>query len=145
MVVVGAVELLLGVLLVLALLLGAVATRRLVLGRDGGAIDLSLQLRGATPGRGWVLGVGRFDGNELRWYRVFSLASGPRRTLCREELVVLGRRAPTGGETRSLLAGAVVMECRTDHGDVALAMDRDTVTGFLAWLESAPPGSPRRR
>ncbi len=142
---VRAVELLAGLLLVLVLLLGAVAVRRLVLGRGGGAIDLSMQLRGVTPGRGWVLGVGRFQGSELRWYRVFSLAGGPRRTLLRDELTVCTQRAPTQRETRSLQAGAVVMECQTDRGQVTLAMDRETVTGFLAWLESAPPGSLRRR
>ncbi len=140
-----AAELLGLVLLVLVMLLMAVAVRRLVLRRGGGAIELSLQLRGTTPGRGWVLGVGRFEGDELRWYRVFSLASRPRRTLRREELVVRGRRAPTGVEKLSLLAGAVVLECTADRGEVSLAMGESALTGFLAWLESAPPGSARRR
>ncbi len=139
-----AAELLGVILLVLVVLLAAVAVRRVVLRRGGGSIELALQLRGTRPGRGWVLGIGRFDRDELRWYRVFSLASGPRRTLRREELVVRGRRAPTGAETLSLLTGAVVMECTTVQGEVSLAMGESAVTGFLAWLESAPPGSSLR-
>jgi hypothetical protein len=38
----------------------------------------------------------------------------------------------------------VVVECRVTEGDgrVELAMSDGALTGFLAWLEAAPPGSP---
>ena len=124
-----------------ALPLAAVAVRRRLLQRQGGTIELSLRLRPASHGRGWVLGVGRFEADELRWYRVFSLAPGPRRILSRPDLQVVGRRQPAGGEALALLHGAVVMECASASGPVQIAMDGAAVTGFLAWLEARPPGA----
>jgi hypothetical protein len=104
-------------------------------------VALSLRLRPGAQGRGWVLGVGRFNGDALQWYRVFSLAMRPRRTLSRRDLVVLQRREPLGSERRSLLGGAVVLQCRNASGEVEIAMDRSATTGFLAWLEATPPGA----
>jgi hypothetical protein len=37
-------------------------------------------------------------------------------------------------------SGAVVLRCRTGVDELELAMRQDTLTGFLSWLESAPPG-----
>ena len=44
-------------------------------------------------------------------------------------------------------AGTVVIECLTEPKDtvpaprtVELAMSEEALTGFLAWLESSPPG-----
>ena len=128
------------VVLVVGSLLSLYARRR-VLTRGGGTVDLSLRLKRGTHGRGWVLGVGRFDGDSLEWYRVFSLAMRPRRTLSRRDLRVLTRRAPTGAERLALLSGAVVMECDSSRGPVELAMEPSAVTGFLAWLEATPPGA----
>ena len=119
----------------------ALAGRRRVLQRGGGTVDLSLRLNRGTHGRGWVLGVGRFEGDSLKWYRVFSLAMRPRRTLSRRDLRVLSRREPHGPEKLALLSGAVVMECRSSSGPVEIAMEPSAVTGFLAWLEARPPGA----
>jgi Protein of unknown function (DUF2550) len=62
---------------------------------------------------------------------------------------VLNRRQPTPDEAASLGEGAVVVECRIAEADgtvgdgtVELAMSDAALTGFLAWLEAAPPGSP---
>lgn len=115
--------------------------RRRVLQHGGGTVDLSFRLKRGTQGRGWVLGVGRFDGDALEWYRVFSLAMRPRRTLSRRDLTVLARREPSGPERLALLAGSVVMECRNASGQVEIAMEPSAVTGFLAWLEATPPGA----
>jgi hypothetical protein len=132
----------LGVLaLLIALPLFALAVRRRLLQRRGGTVDLSLRLKSGRHGRGWVLGVGRFEGDALEWYRVFSLAPRPRRTLTRRDLTVLAQREPRGPERLALLAGAVVMECRNSKGTVELAMEPSAVTGFLAWLEATPPGA----
>ena len=129
------------VLLLLVLPLVVLAARRRLLQRSGGAIELSLRLhRGRTPGC-WVLGVGRFEGDELRCYRMFSLAPGPRHTLSRRDLNVTRRRRPVGSEEQMLLGESVVMECVDAGGSVELAMDDRMVTGFLAWLESRPPGA----
>ncbi|MDT7546465.1 MAG: hypothetical protein QOE99_2575 [Actinomycetota bacterium] len=142
----------LGVALVAVLVLVVVAMatlslRRRVLARGGGTVELSLRLKDGADGRGWVLGVGRFDGDSLQWYRVFSLAMRPRRTLSRRDLSVLRRREPDSNERFALLSGAVVMECRSSAGTVDLAMVPSAVTGFLAWLEARPPGAtlPRHR
>ena len=136
-----AATLVVGGLLVLLLPLLSLAVRRRALQRGGGTVEVSLRLTARRPGAGWVLGVGRFAGDELQWYRVFSLAPRPRRTLSRRSLSVCRQRPPEGPERYALLDGAVVVECRSDGGPVVLAMDRSAVTGFLAWLESRPPGA----
>ena len=134
-------EIVLGVALLVVLALVAIGVRRRVLQRRYGTIDLSLRLARRGNGRGWVLGVGRFEGDDLQWYRVFSFAPRPRRTLSRRTLEIRGRRDPRGPETLALLAGAVVLECRAPEGPVELAMEAGAVTGFLAWLEARPPGA----
>lgn len=134
--------LIVAVLLIPGVLLLAVAVRRRLLQRSGGTIEVSLRLGRSGAGQGWANGVGYFaSGGELWWYRIFSLSPRPRRVLLRRELVVLGRRAPTGAERRALHGGAVVLECRAGQGEVELALDGPAVTGLLAWLESRPPGA----
>lgn len=129
------------VVILIALPIVAFAVRRAVLARGGGTVELSVRIRPAARGRGWALGVGRYSGDELQWFRVFSLAPRPRRTLSRRNLVVEGRRHPHGQEALALQAGAVVLRCRNPTGEVEVAMSEPAVTGFLSWLESAPPGS----
>ena len=120
----------------------AIVLRRQALHRAVGTIEVSMRLADAAVGRGWVHGVGRFGaGGTLRWYRIFSLSMRPRRVLLRRELVVLGRREPSHSERRALHAGAVVLECLVAGQSVELALDAAAVTGFLAWLESRPPGA----
>ena len=134
-------EIALGLPLLAVLLVVAVAVRRRGLQAAGGAVELSLRLKRPGHGRGWVNGVGRFVDDDLRWYRVFSLSLRPRRVLSRRTLEVVRRRPPSGAEHRALFEGAVVMECRVGDRPVELAMQPSTVTGFLAWLESRPPGA----
>jgi hypothetical protein len=134
-------EIVLALPLLAVLLLLAVAVRRRWLQSAGGTVELSLRLRRLTYGRGWSNGVGFFDGDDLRWYRVFSLSLRPRRVLSRRELQIVRRRPASDAETLALPDGAVVMECAVRGGPVDLAMQPATVTGFLAWLESRPPGA----
>lgn len=134
-------EALLAALLAVLVLALLVAARRRGLEAMGGTVELSLRLKRPGHGRGWVNGVGRFVGDELRWYRLFSLSWRPRRTLSRRELTVLRSREPSGAEHRALHAGAVVMECSVGDRPVELAMQSGAVTGFLAWLEARPPGA----
>jgi hypothetical protein len=136
-----AAEVAIALLLLVLLPLLAIGGRRRLLQRRGGTVDMSLRLRSSPHGRGWALGVGRFEGDCLEWYRVFSLAPRPRRRINRRGLQVIRQRAPTGPETYALLKGARVMECATAQGPVELAMEPSAVTGFLAWLESQPPGA----
>lgn len=128
-------------LVVLASALFAVVVRRRLLQRQGGTVDLALRLRPQARGGGWALGVGRFVGDDLLWYRVFSLSPRPRRRLSRRDLEVFERRRPVHGEAFALPAEAVVMGCRTSAGPVELGMTPAAVTGLLAWLEARPPGA----
>jgi hypothetical protein len=120
--------------------LGALAVRRRLITRRGGTFDCSLRLRPASHGKGWALGIARYAGDDLEWYRVFSYATRPRRVMRRRDLEVIERRVPEGAEVFSLLSGAVVVRCRDGGGFVEFAMGQDALTGFLAWLESALPG-----
>ncbi len=105
-----AVETVAALLLLVAVPLLLIAGRQRLLTRRGGTIDVSLRRRHALPGRGWAQGLGRFSGDDLEWYPVFSLAPRPRRTLSRCDLVIVRRRPPTGGEVLAVLSGAIVME-----------------------------------
>lgn len=127
------------VVLFVSVALLSLAVRRRALAHGGGTVELSLRLKPGRPGRGWVLGLGRFEGDALQWYRVFSLSMRPRRTLIRSDLAVVSQRDPSGAERLALLSGAVVMECRYSTGVVELAMGPSAAMGFLAWLEAAPP------
>ncbi|WP_037572764.1 DUF2550 domain-containing protein [Phaeacidiphilus oryzae] len=94
----------------------------------------------AGDGKGWVFGVARYNGDDLEWFRVFSYSPRPRRVLRRPLIEVVSRRTPEGQEELALLSGAVVLSARVDGEPIELAMSEDALTGFLAWLEAAPPG-----
>ena len=137
-----------GVLILLVGLL-AIYARRELISRAGGTIHMNLRLTTLVAGRGWAPGVGRFIGDELRWYRMFSLGLRPRRVLVRNGLVVEGRRKPEGAEKLAMPEGWVVVRCRgkasAGGSPVELALAESALTGFLSWLESAPPGALRHR
>jgi Protein of unknown function (DUF2550) len=118
--------------------------RRRLIQRPGGTFDCSLRLappEGAEPGgKGWVYGVARYSGDRVEWFRVFSYAFRPRRVLERPSIEVMGRRDPQGQEELALLSDSVVLACAHRGTRLELAMSDDALTGFLAWLEAAPPG-----
>lgn len=119
--------------------------RRALVTRTGGTIHLHVRVSTLLDGRGWSPGFGRFVGDELRWYRMFSFALRPKRVLSRQTLVIRRRRLPEGQERLSLPTDWVILNCTTQDTPIEIAMERSTVTGFLSWLEAAPPGaaSPR--
>ena len=127
-------------LLLLLLYAAALLVRRRLLTRAGGTFEVSLRTHDESPGRGWVLGVGRYAGDEIEVFRLFSLRMRPLRSLGRSGLEVVGQREPEGMEVYSLYSGHRVVELRTDGQPAWLAMAPDAVTGLLAWLEAAPPG-----
>jgi hypothetical protein len=131
--------------LILFLAVAALFVRRALVAREGGTIKLNLRLSTVLRGRGWSPGYGLFAGDELRWYRMFSFAIRPRRVLSRRDLMVESRRLPDGPERLALPADWVILRCAGHDAPVEIAMASSTVTGFLSWLESAPPGadSPR--
>lgn len=128
------------VLLVGVLVIVALAGRRFRIVRQGG-IDVALRSRFNAAGRGWHQGVGRYRGDVFAWFRVSSLRSGPDRVLEREQLEIVERRGLTAPESYAMPGGSVVLRCRTGVDELELAMRQDTLTGFLSWLESAPPST----
>jgi hypothetical protein len=102
-----------------------------------GAVTVWLRAVG-TPR--WSVGVAWYSGDELLWYRGLSLSVRPQERYCRSVLRVDSRRPP-GPEDQSLPSDVVVLRCDTADGPRELAMDPSTVTGFLSWMESAPPGT----
>ncbi|MFC4493776.1 DUF2550 domain-containing protein [Streptomyces ovatisporus] len=91
-------------------------------------------------GKGWAYGIARYNGDQIEWFRVFSYAPRPRRFLERNFIEVIQRRHPEGEEELALLSDAVILACSLHGTRVELAMSEDALTGFLAWLEAAPPG-----
>ncbi|MBB5116954.1 DUF2550 domain-containing protein [Streptomyces sp. HU2014] len=134
-------------IVVLLVLLGlfVFGLRRRLIQRSGGTFDCSLRWNvpetdPAPDGKGWVYGVARYNSDRIEWFRVFSYAYRPRRLLERASIEVLERRPPLGDEELALLSDAVVLICSHRGTRLELAMSEDALTGFLAWLEAAPPG-----
>jgi hypothetical protein len=143
-------------LLVLACLcLGYLTYRRLRLMRGGG-VDVCLRRRspfgavfGASSDRwwagrdssaGWHFGVGRYRGDQLTWFRLTSFRPGPTVVLDRSQLEIVERRPPSSAESYAIPTADSVLECRIGAMTIELAMAPGVLTGFLSWLESAPPG-----
>ncbi|MGW0841013.1 DUF2550 domain-containing protein [Streptomyces sp. NPDC002787] len=120
--------------------------RRRLIQRSGGTFDCSLRWdapekpEGEEIGKGWGYGVARYNGDRVEWYRIFSYSPRPRRVLERSAIEVAGRRVPEGEEELALPPEAVVLACLHRGTRLELAMSEDALTGFLAWLEAAPPG-----
>ncbi|WP_226363411.1 DUF2550 domain-containing protein [Pseudonocardia abyssalis] len=134
----------LGILLFVACLcIGYLVFRRVRLMRGGG-VDLSLRRRPAAVPRdasaGWHAGVARYRGDELAWFRLTSFRPGASLRLDRNELEIIGRREPADAEAYVMPTRSAVLRCRSRGVEVELAMTPGVLTGFLSWLEAAPPG-----
>ncbi|MFF1380388.1 DUF2550 domain-containing protein [Streptomyces sp. NPDC058308] len=135
-----------GLALIVLVLVGlfVFGLRRRLIQRSGGTFDCSLRWdapeKGDVSGKGWGYGVARYNGDRVEWFRVFSYAPRPRRILERSAIEVVDRRAPDGEEELALLSDAIVLGCLHRGARLELAMSEDALTGFLAWLEAAPPG-----
>jgi hypothetical protein len=131
-----------GLLLVLVLVYGGLLVlRRRVLSRHGGTFELSHRTAAAAPGKGWVLGLGRYSGDNLEWFRIFSLSPWPKHVWGRSRMSYDGRRDADERERHVLYPGHVVIACTTPDGAVELALSAESLTGFQSWLESHTPGT----
>jgi Protein of unknown function (DUF2550) len=126
---------------VLLFVLALLFLRRGFIARSGGTIEMSWRLNSVVSGRGWSPGIGRFAGDHLRWYRIFSLSVRPRRTLTRRGLAVAGHRVPDGPERLVLASDWVIVRCTSDGATIEIAMAESTLAGFLSWIEAVPPGT----
>lgn len=128
-------------LLVLLLAVGLWYALRWVRMRRLGGVSVALRWRPDNARAGWHLGIGRYRGEEFVWYRVWSLRTGPDRVFTRESLEIADRRDPIGTESYAVPAGSTVLRCESDRQEaIEIAMGPGALTGFLSWLESAPPG-----
>ena len=140
-------------LIILVLAAVGIASRRFLLERGGGTVECGLR-RG--PDGGWRLGVASYQREELNWFGALGLTMRPDVVFPRRDLTVVSRRLPTEAEAASLGPGMIVVESRLGEdsgqfgpapdgsdpgGTVELAMGEEALTGLLAWLEAAPPGS----
>jgi Protein of unknown function (DUF2550) len=112
--------------------------RRMLLDRGGGTVECGLR----RPGGTWRLGVAAYEEGELRWYQAVGVLLTPEEVLARRTLSVTSRREAYPAEAALLGPGKFVVSCTAGQmlETVELAMAEDALTGFLAWLESAPPG-----
>lgn len=130
------------VVLIVILLYGiALVARRRWLSRHGGTFELSVRFGDGDPGRGWVLGLGRYGGGRLEWFRIFSVLPGAKRVWDRDELSFTSSRVPEGSEQLTLYDGHLVVICQSADGEVQMAMAREALTGLQSWLEAGPPGA----
>jgi Protein of unknown function (DUF2550) len=117
-----------------------IAVRRNLIERSGGSVECGLR---RSAGRRWRLGLAAYQPDELRWYPVFGIWLRPAEVFARHALSVVSRRPADPVEMTSVGSGKVVVECDTGEGTaprIELALSEDALTGFLAWLEAAPPG-----
>ncbi len=136
-----AVALVLVVLLLLPVaLLGG---RRRWLARQGGLFECSARLApDARRGSGWALGVARYSGDNLEWFRAFSLAFRPKLIFPRSQVRVGEQRDPDRAESALLYEDQRILRLNLADGDSwELALSAASLTGLLSWLESAPPGT----
>ena len=136
-------------LALLVLAAAALAARRFLLERGGGTVECAL--RSPAERGSWRLGVISYQRDELRWYGALSVLLTPEHVFERRALSVQSRRLADPAETATLGPDRVVVEvCAKPLADasgspagerVELAMTEQALTGFLAWLEAAPPGS----
>ncbi|MQA08103.1 MAG: DUF2550 family protein [Pseudonocardiaceae bacterium] len=130
-------------LVLLVVVLTLLVARWLRVLRVGG-INVALRWRADDSGRGWHLGIGRYHGDEFVWFRVLSLRVGPNQVIRRDGLEIADRREPSSSESYAMPADSTVLRCRPLRSDASgtldIAMGPEALTGFLSWLESAPPG-----
>lgn len=131
------------VLFLVVVVLAWLAVRRLRALRAGG-VHTALRTRLDPSGKGWHFGVGRYQGDEFVWFRLLSLRPGPDRVIHRGGLEIADRRDPSGSELYSMPPASRVLRFSGSGGssspEIEIAMSPDALTGFLSWLESAPPG-----
>jgi hypothetical protein len=126
-------------LIVVVLAAAGIAGRRILLDRGGGTVECGLR----KPSGTWRLGLAAYGADELRWYNGVGVLLTPEETFSRRTLSVESRRDADAAEAVFLGPSMVVITCRSGESPdpVELAMGEAALTGFLAWLEAAPPGS----
>lgn len=137
---------LLVLLLAVALPIVIMLTRRAWLSRQG-MFECALHNdKGAS--QHWSLGMARYNGEHLEWFRIFAFGLKPQLSFRRTATQALPSRDPDPAEAVLLYQGQriVALESTPDfaeRGTWELAMDGEALTAMLAWLEAAPPSLDR--
>ena len=120
-----------------ALYIGAMMTRRVAIRRPGGAVDCSLRHDGEER---WRRGVAAYRTDQLCWFRSHGVGLRPDAAFDRHALQLVARHDAGISGPRGALDETVVVRFETggDGGPVWLALSRDALTGLLAWLEAGP-------
>ncbi|MCL1838009.1 MAG: DUF2550 domain-containing protein [Propionibacteriaceae bacterium] len=114
--------------------------KRRWLARKGGLFDCCLRLPDSGSGKGWVLGVARYNGQYLEWFRIFAITFRPRKVFDRAAVEAKTQRDPEADESGLLMSGQrIIMLRRVDGREWELAMSQESITGLLSWLHAAPP------
>ncbi|UBU15143.1 DUF2550 domain-containing protein [Nonomuraea gerenzanensis] len=117
-------------MVILVVLLAAlIVLRGVTLARSRGSVPCRLRVGEG----GWQSGVARYADGELHWIPLLGVRLRPRHAIARRGLVVSARREIDGG--------LYAVDCSGSTRGISLAMSADAMTGFLAWLESAPPSA----
>jgi hypothetical protein len=128
-------------LLLVLVVLSAWYALRWVRMRRGGGVSVALRWSPDDARAGWHLGIGRYEGEVFAWYRVWSLRTGPDRVFARRSMEIADRRDPSGSEAYAVPSGSTVLRCESvTQVAIEIAMGPGALTGFLSWLEAAPPG-----
>jgi hypothetical protein len=124
---------------------GYLFLRRRLLCRSSGTFECSVRMQrprqsnAAAAARGWTLGLARYRDTTIEWFRIFSFSPHPKYVFDRS-LTVVARRRPAGPEAFTLFGGHIVVALQLQSGrPVEFAMSESALTGFLAWVEAAPP------
>lgn len=132
----------LGALVVLTVLLGALRLLLLTRPRRGG-FDCSLW---REPRGTWRHGLMRFGRDSLHWYGVIGMMPRPQLSLRRVEVVDVVRRAlpdggPAAGRGPSEVTYTLVKFVRRDRGPIRVIVPTPSASAIVTWLEAAPTGS----
>jgi len=128
-------------LLVAALAVVTAQVWRRVQAIRAGGVQVAVRVPPGGPVQRWHTGIGRYRGDEFLWLRLSGLGTRPNEVLHRRDVEVIERRRPEAQEAAALPAGVTVLVfSRPAAQDVEIAMEPGALTGFLSWLESAPPG-----
>jgi len=119
--------------------------RRRWLSARGGVFDCDLRRVDQAHDSAWAMGLARYDGDRLEWYRIFSLSWRVKYVLPRGQTTLVGHRQPQGTEIDAMYQDAAVVQVLTNKGSDAvqgweLSMAPGSMVGLMSWLEAAPPG-----
>lgn len=133
--------------IVIALIVSCLASlvmlfvRRRWLSAQGTVFDCALR----TPRTDWVLGVSRYQGAQLLWYRVFSFSWKAKREFKQQQWAVISQRAATAAEERQIFANQQILtlENKLTGERIELAADGTSLMGLTSWIEARMPISYR--